>query len=81
MQSSPVISDAVNQFAERTQVESWPEVTLKSKMKLRSILAAAHKDDPFIVLSSLWRDRPDLIPVRHECFKEVVDSVSAFCAA
>lgn len=81
MESSPDISVAVNQFAESTQVESWPEITLKSKMKLRSILAAAHKKDPFIGLSALWCERPELIPVTHESLKDVVDAVSKFCAA
>jgi hypothetical protein len=74
----PVIAGCVGTFANCTGSDAWAELQLKTKMKLRSLLAAAHRQNPSIGLGKLWADAPQLIPLAHARFDRVSNYLSTY---
>ena len=74
----PDIAKCVDNFADCVDADCWEEVTLREKMRLRSLLAAAHKPDPFIGLGNTWREEPTLIPLSHSCFDWIAKVLSSY---
>lgn len=70
----------VDQFADCTGASGWPEVGKLGKMKLRSLLAAKHKRDPFIGLGNVWVQNEDLIPLGHASFDKIADVLAGYGA-
>jgi hypothetical protein len=72
------LSKCVDDFADCAGVEQWGRANAEGKMKLRSLLAAGHRSDPFIGLGRVWNDAPALIPLDHSGFDRVWDEVARF---
>ena len=72
----------VDQFAAMIRWERWDRQTRKSKMWLRTMLAACCEHDPFILVGSVFRHRKNqhLIPLNHHCFDRVADVLSQYRA-
>lgn len=76
--ASPAASACVEIFATCTGAETWVEQTKRGKMKLRSILAAQHKRDPFIGIGKVWREAAHLIPLSHSSFDRLSSILESF---
>lgn len=74
------ISSHVDHFAAMIGVENWDRETRKSKMWLRSMLAACCERDPFVFLGNVFRDKKNrhLIPLDHRCFDRVSGVLSKY---
>jgi hypothetical protein len=47
-------------------------------MKLRSLMSAAHQDDPYLSPAWVWREGTDLVPLTDPVFAQVVDFLRNF---
>jgi hypothetical protein len=79
MSADHAIAQCVEEFATCTGT-NWPEVTLSGKMKLRSLLAARHRPNPFIGMGNIWSNAPDLVPLSHSSFNQLSDFLRDFLA-
>lgn len=80
LEANPDLAQKVSAFAVETEAEQWDEVTLKGKMKLRCLLAANHRPDPFIGLGNVWAADPNLIPLNSRHFEDITKELRAFCS-
>ena len=69
------VAGHVDQFAAMIGADNWDKQTRKSKMWLRTMLAATCERDPFVFLGNVFRNRRDqhLIPLGHPYFDRVSD--------
>lgn len=74
------VAGHVDHFAALIRADTWDNQTRKSKMWLRSMLAACCERDPFVFLGAIFRDRRHrhLIPLDHRCFDRVSDVLSQY---
>lgn len=74
------VANHVDQFAAMIGFENWDRQTRKSKMWLRTMLAACCEHDPFVFLGNTFRYRKNqhLIPLDHQCFDRVSDVLSQY---
>ena len=74
------VSGHVDQFAALIGADNWDRETRKSKMWLRSMLAACCERDPFVFLGKVFRDNKSryLIPLDHRCFDQVSAVLSQY---
>ena len=74
------VAGHVDHFAAMIGSDKWTKQTRKSKMWLRSMLAACCAHDPFVFLGTVFRDRKNrhLIPLDHRCFGCVSDVLSQY---
>jgi hypothetical protein len=49
-------------------------------MKLRSLIAAAYKEDPYLSPTYVWSDRTDLVPLGSDVFDVIADFLRDFPA-
>jgi hypothetical protein len=73
------IATAVENFATVTGASAWP-APKDSKMKLRSLLSAAHQEDPYLSPAWVWREGTDLVPLNDPVFDQIVDFLRNFSA-
>ncbi len=76
----PAIGQATDVFASACGVDDahgW-SITKQGKMKLRSLIAAAHKDDPYLPPAYVWGDNTDLVPLDHGAFDQIADFLRDF---
>ena len=66
----PDIGMCVESFAKCAKSDIWA-ITKMSKMKLRSLLSAAHHVDPYIAPAWVWSDGTDLIPLDDVAFNDI----------
>lgn len=67
---APEHAQCADTFQSCTGISSWPR-SKRSKVKLRSIIAASYRKNPEIGLGFLWKKRPDIVPLMHPCFDRV----------
>jgi hypothetical protein len=67
----------VDDYATCAGNTSWP-VTKRSKMLLRSMIAAACKSDPNTGLEYAWSRDEVLVPLNHSCFDRIADFLISF---
>lgn len=74
------VANDVDYFAAKIGFENWDRQTRKSKMWLRTMLAACCEHDPFVFLGNVFRYRKNqhLIPLDHHCFDRVSDVLSQY---
>lgn len=72
------VAKCVADFAECIGADEWPRLNAIAKLKLRTILAARHRPDPFLGLGTVWMTDPTLIPLNHQCFDRVWLVLDAF---
>ena len=75
----PAIAACVNEFAVCSTCDGWPD-TKAAKMKLRSLLAAAHYDDPYIPPAYVGSERTDLVPLDDSIFNQIEEYLRSFPA-
>lgn len=76
----PVLAQHVDNFAKAANVDvahGW-QVTKEHKMRLRSLLSAAHPTDPYIAPAYVWSDGTDLVPLDNGAFDQVADFLRDF---
>ena len=66
----PAIAGCVDAFSKCSKANGWPD-TKASKMKLRSLMSAAHVDDPYLSPAWVWREGTDLVPLDDPVFNQV----------
>lgn len=79
----PAIAAEVAAFANRVGVDAvhgWP-ITKAHKMMLRSLLSAAHMDDPYISPAWVWKDGTDLVPIGDTAFDQIAKFLRDFPTA
>lgn len=77
-----LLSGPVHAFAAAAQVDDahgWP-ITKQHKMKLRSLISAAHAADPYISPAYVWKHGTDLVPVSDASFNQIADFIRDFPA-
>ena len=74
------IAGHVDYFAAMVGVDNWDKQTRKSKMWLRTMLAATCERDPFVFLGNVFRYHRNqyLIPLDHPCFDRVSNVLSQY---
>lgn len=74
------VAGHVDHFAAMIGADNWAKQTRKSKMWLRSMLAACCAHDPFVFLSNVFRVKKNrhLIPLNHHCFDRVSAVLSQY---
>ena len=74
------IAGHVDLFAAMIGADNWGKQTRKSKMLLRTMLAATCERDPFVFLKTVFRETRNqyLIPLNHSCFARVADVLSQY---
>jgi hypothetical protein len=80
MDAAPAMALCVDAFATCTTAGTWPEVSRLSQMKLRSILAARHKSNPFIGIGRVWNEDASLIPLQHASFDQITGLLESYRA-
>jgi hypothetical protein len=78
----PALAAPVQDFATAANVDEahgW-KVTKRDKMKLRSLLSAAHAADPYISPAWVWSDGTDLVPVTDIAFDQIAEFLKDFPA-
>jgi len=76
----PAIAAAVDVFASSVGVNDangW-SITKQHKMKLRSLIAAAHMRDPYLSPTYVWSDGTDLVPLDNNAFDDIADFLRDF---
>ena len=73
----PAVSACVDTFAHCTGVDQW-DIAKRSKSKLRSLIAGAHRPNPEMSLTFLWRYRPDIVPLNHAAFTPIAQFLLDF---
>lgn len=74
----PDIARCVDQFTSCVHADRWKEITFREEMRLRSLLAAAHRTNPSIGLGRVWIEEPKLIPLNHSCFDWIATVLSSY---
>ncbi len=73
------LATAVDNFATVTGAAAW-SAPKDSKMKLRSLMSAAHQADPYLSAAWVWREGTDLVPLNDPVFDQIVDFLRDFPA-
>lgn len=68
--AAPAIAACVEEFSKCAKTDAWP-ITKMGKMKLRSLIAAAHIDDPYLSPAWVWREGTGLIPLSDHVFDQI----------
>jgi hypothetical protein len=71
------ISACVDTFAHCAGADQWP-ATKQSKMKLRSLISAAHVQDPYLAPAWVWSERTQLVPLAHGAFDQIANFLTGF---
>ncbi len=74
------VAGHVDDFAALIRADNWNKQSRKSKMWLRTMLAACCRHDPFVFLGNVFRYKKNrhLIPLDHRCFGRVSDVLSQY---
>lgn len=67
------VDSCCDEFARGVRAVDWPNVNKQVELKLRVMLSAQHQKEPFVTLGRIWNECPDLIPLDHDCFRDVVE--------
>jgi hypothetical protein len=73
----PEIKKCLDAFCRCLRINSWTKGKL-SKMKLRTMVAAACKSDPNTSLQYSWSRTEELIPLEHTCFDKIANFLVKF---
>ncbi len=78
--ANATIAGHVDHFAAMIGADNWDKQTRKSKMWLRTMLAATCERDPFVSLGNVFRNHRNqyLIPLDHPYFDRVSDVLSQY---
>jgi hypothetical protein len=66
----PAVARCVDAFAKCTKSDVWP-MTKLAKMKLRSLMSAAHHADPYLAPAWVWSEGTDLVPINDPVFNQI----------
>jgi hypothetical protein len=78
VKTSTNLAACVEAFAECAKVNTWALVRKRDAMRLRSLLAVAHRSNPFIGLGQVWRDAKELIPVMDSQFDRIASVLEGY---
>lgn len=77
--AAPAIAVCVNALATCTAADKWPLTTL-AKMKLRALIASAHRAKPELSPAYVWSEGTNLVPLTDGVFDQVATFLSGFPA-
>jgi hypothetical protein len=78
----PQLSQPVDDFAQACGVNAnngWP-IVKEQKMRLRALISAAHRDNPYISPAWVWREGTDLVPLSDGSFDQIANFLAGFAA-
>ena len=77
MNGAPTIAPCVEAFAKCAGADTWP-ITKLGKMKLRSLISAGYRDNPYLQPAWVWRDGTSLVPLPDHVFDNIASFLSNF---
>ena len=69
------VTQHVEAFCAQVGTHDWQRENSRSKHKLRILTSTNNESDPAISLRKVFSDAPNLIPLDHGCFDELVDFI------
>lgn len=77
--AAPTIAGCVNALATCAAADVWPVTTL-AKMKLRALIASAHRAKPELSPAYVWSEGTNLVPLTDSVFNQVAAFLAGFPA-